>query len=410
MKQLFLFSVIIISLLTNYSFSQSSENDLLKVYIDCPDCDLTFVKQELTGVSYVRDRLLSEVHVLVVNQSTGSGGNEYTFMFYGQGEMSGYNDTLVISTDVNNTKDEIRRKQLKVIEIGLASYLVKKGYIEDIALTFNNYEETVEEEDPWRKWVFRLNGGAWFNGEEQYSNLSTNGSINIDKVTEKWKIKTSFGFYRNVSKFLVVEDWVQSEAMNKWSEIDFAKSINDHWSWGVYAGSWGSLYDNYDLQLNLKPGIEYNLFPYDESSKRQMRIVYRIGPRFNAYNDQTIFEKEEELLGHQSLGLAFSMNQKWGNIESSVTGSNYLHDFDLNSLNFWTSLDLRLFKGLALNLSGSFAIIHDQINLPLGVLSNEDILLRQKQMKTGFRYWGSVGLSYTFGSIYNSVVNPRFGT
>lgn len=401
------FVILLISCTSLYA--QQMEDDKLKVYVDCEECDITFMKQEMTNVSYVRDRLLSEVHILVVSQSTGSGGEEYTFMFYGQQEMTGYNDTLKISTDVNNTADEIRRTQLKVIEIGLASYLVKKGFFDDIDVTLKNSEETVEEEDPWRKWVFNISAGAWFNGEEQYSNLSTDGSIDINKVTEDWKIEASVGFYRNKSKFLVDDEWVRSETMNKWVDLNVVKSINNHWSWGVNTGGWSSLYDNYKLQLDVKPGIEYNLFPYEESSKRQMRVVYRIGPRFNIYNDSTVYLKDQELLGHQSLGLAFAMNQKWGTIESSITGSSYFHDFDLNKLHFWTSLNLRIVKGLTLDLSGSFSIIHDQINLPLGNLSDEDILLRQRQLQTGYRYWGSVGITYTFGSIYNSVVNPRFG-
>jgi hypothetical protein len=103
------------------------------------------------------------------------------------------------------------------------------------------------------------------------------------------------------------------------------------------------------------------------------------------------------------------MKEKWGSISTSVTGKHYFHDFNLNNLNMWTSLNLRLFKGLTLQLSGSFTIIHDQINLPLGNYSAEEVLLRQRQLQTGFRYWGRAGISYTFGSMYNSVVNPRFG-
>jgi hypothetical protein len=30
-------------------------------------------------------------------------------------------------------------------------------------------------------------------------------------------------------------------------------------------------------------------------------------------------------------------------------------------------------------------------------------------LQTGFRYFGSFGLTYTFGSPFNNVVNPRFG-
>jgi len=404
----FLLTTISILIFCNLS-AQTSEEDKLKVYIDCGWCDMTFIKQEMEYVSYVRDRLLSDVHVMVLSQNTGSGGDEYTFMFYGQAEMAGYNDTITMTTDVNNTSDEIRRKQLKAIQLGLTSYMVKKGFFDDMEVSFTGKSETVIEEDPWNKWVFNISASGWFNGEEQYSNLSTNARIDIDKVTEEWKIQSGVGYHRNQSKFLVDDEWVYSETMNQWADIDVVKSLGNHWSAGLYTGAWSSLYDNYKLQLNMKPGIEYNLFPYEESTKRQLRFVYKVGPRYNMYNDSTIYLKDEELLGHQSLGIAFRMNQKWGSVSTSITGSHYFHNIELNNLNVWSSIRLRLIKGLSLRLSGSFTIIHDQLNLPLGDYSDEDILLRQRQLQTGFRYWGNVGITYTFGSIYNSVVNPRFG-
>ena len=40
--------------------------------------------------------------------------------------------------------------------------------------------------------------------------------------------------------------------------------------------------------------------------------------------------------------------------------------------------------------------------------TDEEILLRQRELGTEFRYWLSFGLSYRFGSIYNNAVNPRF--
>jgi hypothetical protein len=45
-----------------------------------------------------------------------------------------------------------------------------------------------------------------------------------------------------------------------------------------------------------------------------------------------------------------------------------------------------------------------------GDISAEDILLRIRQMETQFSYYFSGGFSYTLGSIYNNVVNPRFGS
>ncbi|NQY11275.1 MAG: hypothetical protein HRT71_17390 [Flavobacteriales bacterium] len=54
------------------------------------------------------------------------------------------------------------------------------------------------------------------------------------------------------------------------------------------------------------------------------------------------------------------------------------------------------------------SIIRDQINLPAGEVSDEDILLQRQALATGYSLWGDVGINYTSGSIYNSVVNPRF--
>lgn len=54
-------------------------------------------------------------------------------------------------------------------------------------------------------------------------------------------------------------------------------------------------------------------------------------------------------------------------------------------------------------------MIHDQINLVKQDLTYDEILLQRKEIATQYEYYVNFGLSYTFGSIYNNVVNPRFG-
>ena len=44
----------------------------------------------------------------------------------------------------------------------------------------------------------------------------------------------------------------------------------------------------------------------------------------------------------------------------------------------------------------------------LGNVSLEELLLQQQQLQSGYNYFFNVGLSYSFGSIYNTIVNPRF--
>jgi hypothetical protein len=60
-------------------------------------------------------------------------------------------------------------------------------------------------------------------------------------------------------------------------------------------------------------------------------------------------------------------------------------------------------------MNAQYARIHDQINLAKGNVSQEDVLLQRRQLATSYEYYGSIGIRYSFGSIYTNVVNPRFG-
>ena len=60
-------------------------------------------------------------------------------------------------------------------------------------------------------------------------------------------------------------------------------------------------------------------------------------------------------------------------------------------------------------MSGNYGWIRDQLYLPIADYSEAEILLRQRALATNFNYFTSFGVSYRFGSIFNNVVNPRFG-
>ena len=72
-----------------------------------------------------------------------------------------------------------------------------------------------------------------------------------------------------------------------------------------------------------------------------------------------------------------------------------------------SSISVRVFKGLAVNFSGNFEIVHDQINLAAGSASIEDVLLEQKQIATDFELNLTIGLSYTFDSVFKTIINSR---
>jgi hypothetical protein len=113
-------------------------------------------------------------------------------------------------------------------------------------------------------------------------------------------------------------------------------------------------------------------------------------------------------LWEHNLSLGGSIKQKWGSITSQASYESYLKDPSLNAFSFYLGTNFRIVKGLSFNVSGNYDITNNQINLAAGDLTLEELLLSQKQVKSGYNYFLSVGLNYSFGSMFNTIVNPRF--
>ncbi len=154
--------------------------------------------------------------------------------------------------------------------------------------------------------------------------------------------------------------------------------------------------------------MEYSFFPYKESASRSLVLTSKIGGFYNHYFEKTVYNKTEETLWNAEVELSGNLVKKWGSIDASIDYTTYLHNFRLNSVGFNLGTRLRIAKGLSFNTSAGYSIQHDQINIAAGNLSLEETLLMQKELQSGYEYFMSVGLSYSFGSIYNSIVNPRF--
>ena len=187
------------------------------------------------------------------------------------------------------------------------------------------------------------------------------------------------------------------------------KSLSGRWSAGAFLSVQSSTYSNLKLSVSVAPAVEFNIFPYAESTRRQLRILYRIGFTRAAYHEETLYFKTSETLFQESLEVAFEIKRPWGTAGLSVEGSHFLHDLSKNRFEIEGDLSFRIWKGLSLELGGGYARIRDQLALPRGGASFEEVLLRQKQLATGFDYILSVGLNFTFGSTRSQVVNPRFG-
>jgi hypothetical protein len=406
MKSLFL----LVILFSTISFSQS-DSSILKIFYDCSNCDVTFMKQNLSYVEFVRDRKFADVHLLNTFQQNGSGGEMVTTQFIGIGKYEKLSDTLSYSTNPDMTDDDIRRLQLRYVELGLMRFLIEKGLDSKIKLEYTKSEITVEEElaDPWQNWVFRLSGSGWFNGQETSSNSNVNASVSARRVTAKNKFNLWSNLNQNWSKYTYDTTEIKTFQKNMNLYVSDVIAINEHWSYGIFSDAKNSIFSNYKVSAGARAAIEYNLFPYSESATKQAVAYYTVGTRYNDYFDTTLYNKSNEVLFEHSFLIGTSITQKWGSLTGSIKYQNFLHDFGLNAIDFDLNFNVRLFKGLSWRINGRYAIQHNQINIRKPEGQNEiDLFLSQKQFKSGYNYWFNTGLTYSFGSIYNTIVNPRF--
>ena len=401
---------------TPFLYSQEEQNDIEemkkkapKVFLDGRRIDRNYIRTEIPFVNYVRDRKEADVHVLITTQTTGSGGREYTIAFIGQKECLGINNTLIYASNNTDTSEEIRRGYVQVLKMGLISYVARSPICNQIGISFKEEVNLTSVEDKWNFWVYSLSLRGRLNGEASRSSSSISGNLSVNRVTPESKLRMGISGNFDQRNYTSDDEKYTSSSESKSFSGLFAKSLNGHWSIGAFLNLSSSSYRNIKFSINPAPAIEYNLFPYSESTRRQLRFLYKLGYNFSRYRELTVYNKTSEGLFGQSLAVTMEIREPWGTVEASLEGSHYFHDFSKNRFEFDLELSFRVLKGLSFNIQGGYERIHDQLALVKGEATLEEILLRRKELATEYEYSLSVGLSFTFGSIYSNVVNPRFG-
>jgi hypothetical protein len=380
--------------------------DALNVFMDASD----YIRKEIPYVNYVRDIKDAGVYIISTTQRTGSGGWEYTYFLEGQKEYAGMRDTISFVTSPDETDDETRIKSVRTLKMGLMRYVAKTPLSKYMNINFSEPLSETVSTDKWNSWVFKTSISSFLQGEKTYSDTYVSGNMSASRITKDWKINISGNLNQDVQKY-IIDDTTTITGSNSSKSVYalVVRSINDHWSFGGTTRIGASSYNNENFKFSFMPGIEYDVFPYSQSTRRQLRILYTAGFTYVNYTDTTIYDKMKEHLWSHNLSVSYEVVQKWGNIDMSVGYSNYFHDWKKNNLYVQGFIDFRIAKGLSINLGGSASLIHDQLGLVKKDVPVDQILLRRQQLATQYSYFTSFGLTYTFGSIYNNVVNPRFG-
>jgi hypothetical protein len=385
--------------------------DAVRVFLDCPSCDDQYIRTEITFVNYVRDRADADVHVLVTTQGTGGGGIEYALKFIGLGRFRDVDNSLTYSAPQVATPDERRRGLASMLKLGLVRYVGNTPLASRLTVGFDKPEGPAApaSADPWNFWVFRIGGNGGVEAEQATSQTTLSGSFSANRTTADWKVNLN-GFANCRQQHFDLEEGQKYTAVRR--SFDgralVAKSLTSHWSAGATAAIGASTFTNYDRRVRVSPAIEYNLYPYGESTQRILTLLYSVGLLRADYTEETIYGRTNETLVDQQFEVSLGLRQPWGTANGGFEAAQYLNRRGKYRISAFGGLDVRLFKGFAVSLDGSIAKRRDQLSLRRGEATTEEILVRQRELATDYSFDLSFGVSYSFGSIFNNVVNPRF--
>ena len=416
LERLFVTATVVFAMTISAPLPAQEQRDAqpVRVFLDCQAffaCDFDLVRREIAWVDWVRNREDSDVHLLVTSTEAGAG-TVFDVRFIGRGRFEGEDSSLTHSSSSTDTQDELRRGLIARFKFGLVGYVGDTPAAELLRIEYDAPAATPEvtrENDPWNLWVFTVRVGGSASAQSLTSSSRVNGSLSASRTSEKWKFRWgSQGNYRTQDFEFADGSTTSSVLRTTGSDILLVRSAGPHWGIGGRTSVTSSTFSNQDIRFNIQPTVEYNIFPYAESSRRQLTFQYRLGASHVKYDEETIFGLLEEDFYEQSLTTSLSLQQPWGSFNLAVTGSHFLEDAQKNRVTVFGNANIRIVRGLSISFFGNFSRVRDQVYLPRRGASDEEVLLQQRDLLTDFEYRLNVSLSYTFGSIFNNIVNPRF--
>lgn len=384
-----------------------------RLFLDClgRGCDAAYLRRELPFVDWARDREDADVHVLVTGDQTGDGGYAAQLCFLRRPGRGPAADTLRYVLPRDTTADEARRALAGALAAGLARDLV--GTPEGRRLEIRVAAPAASPApapavDPWRAWVISAGVNGSLDGERSYRNHYLGSSLAASRVTAAQKLGLSATQSYSEGRYTLADGSRFTSINRSWTAgARGVRSLARRWSAGARASASHSTFGNVDFTYGAGPTLEFSLFPYAESARRSWIVAWEVHAYRAEYAQETIYGKREETLGYHRAVTDLALLQPWGSTEFSVWASQYLHDGSKYSVTAMANAQLRLCRGLSLSLTGSWSRVHDQLALPRGDTSDEEILARRRELATAYRYAGQLGLTYTFGAAVNNVVNTR---
>ncbi|HUF46749.1 MAG TPA: hypothetical protein VMM93_02975 [Vicinamibacterales bacterium] len=386
----------------------------LRVFLDCGrDCFSDYLRDEITFVDFVRQPQDADVHVFSSSRDTGGGGREVTLRFVGLGRFTGHDEVLRAVSLTGDTENTRRELVLRTAEVALLAFIAREGLPTDVRVSIETARETESRapaDDPWNAWVFSIRGSANLEAEESSRERSWDLNLGADRITELWKITFGASLDQENEEFdLDEDDPLEVVRREREAEWFVARSRGPHWSFGLDGRVESSTFGNTKFAFNTAPAVEYSVFPYEEYATRQLRIQYSLGVAHARYNEFTLFDRFEETRPIHEASIRLDRREPWGSLDASLEFSQYLHDTSKYRLELDGEVSFRITRGLSFDVEGGVSRIRDQLSLPRRDATPEEVLLRLRELQSEYEFRFDVGFTYSFGSFFNNVVNPRFG-
>jgi hypothetical protein len=114
-------------------------------------------------------------------------------------------------------------------------------------------------------------------------------------------------------------------------------------------------------------------------------------------------------MAQQQASVTLDQREPWGTLQAEIEYQTFIPQPSRYNIQLEGDINIRLARGLSLSIEGSTSRLRDQLSIPLEEATDEEVLLRLRRLQSGYEYNLQIGLTYTFGSIFNTIVNPRFG-
>ncbi len=392
----------------------------LRVYLDCggefhSGCYEEYLRDEIRFVDFVRQPQDADVHLLSSSNETGGGGREVVLRFVGMGRFAGIDHDLRAVSVTGDTENTRRAIIYRTVLVGLLAYMARDGLPADVDLAVRALEADAgtprpAERDPWNAWLFSISASADMDAEESSRDRSWDLNFGADRITEAWKMTFGASLDHSTEEFdLDEDDPVKAVRRERDANWFVARSWGPHWSFGFDGRMESSTFGNTKFSLDSAVAVEYSVFPYSEYATRQLRVQYSLGVAHARYNEITLFDRLRETHPAHEMSINLDRREPWGSLDARLQFSQFLHDASKYRLVANGDLNFRITRGLSFNVEGGVSRIHDQLSLPRRGATPEEVLLRLRELQSDYNVSFDVGVTYSFGSLFNNVVNPRFG-